>query len=350
VRVLEQTASVGARWRRHYDRLHLHTTREMSSLPGLEIPREFGRWVSRDNLVRYLQLYVDHHGLDIELATTVERIDHAGVDYRVTTSKGAIDARFVIVAGGYNNVPYTPTWPGCETFTGELAHSQEYKNGARYKGKRVLVVGTGNSGAEIAIDLVEHGADVSWSVRTPPTILRREVLGFATQTVGVALQPLPPAIVDPIIKAFGRLTVGDLSRFGLPQPARGAYERALRDRVLPILDVGLVALIRAGRVRPVATIRAFDAASVELVDGQRVTPDAVIACTGYRPALEPIVGHLDVLDRDGRPLVSGGREHETAPRVFFIGYTEGVTGCLREIAADARRVADAIARRATKST
>src|SRR5205807_1824066 len=112
---------------------------------------------------------------------------------------------FVIVGGGYNNVPHMPAWPGRDQFRGEIAHSQRYRNGARLEGKRVLVVGTGNSGAEIAIDLAEHGAEVSWSVRTPPTILPRAVLGVATQTVGVALRPLPPRIVDPIIKLFGLL-------------------------------------------------------------------------------------------------------------------------------------------------
>ncbi|MGA7488069.1 MAG: hypothetical protein WBW74_14170, partial [Xanthobacteraceae bacterium] len=200
-----------------------------------------------------------------------------------------------------------------------------------------------NSGAEIATELADHGAQVWWSYRMPPTILPRSVLGIATQGFGIQLRPLPPAIVDPIVAVFGRITVGNLARFGLPRPTRGAYTGVLRDHVLPILDVGLVGAIRSGRVRPVAAVASFDDTSVEFADGQRRTPDAVIACTGFRPALEPMVGHLDVLDQHGAPLVHGPGQHAAAPGMFFLGYTNAVSGNLREIAAHARRVARAIA-------
>ncbi len=347
VRVLEKTHSVGARWRGHYDRLHLHTTRRMSALPGLEIPRDYGRWVSRDDFARYQEHYVERHGLALELATAVERVDRTDDGWRLSISKGAdkdaVDARWVIVGAGYNNVAFVPSWPGRDRFTAELTHSQHYRDGARYKGRRVLVVGTGNSGAEIATDLADHGAQVWWSFRMPPTILPRSVLGIATQGFGILLRPLPPAIVDPIVAVFGRITVGNLARFGLPRPTRGAYTGVLRDHVLPILDVGLVGAIRSGRVRPVAAVASFDDTSVEFADGQRRTPDAVIACTGFRPALEPMVGHLDVLDQHGAPLVHGPGQHAAAPGMFFLGYTNAVSGNLREIAAHARRVARAIA-------
>jgi putative flavoprotein involved in K+ transport len=346
VRVLDRGSAIGERWRGHYDRLRLHTTRRMSSLPRFEIPIEFGRWVSRDDFVRYLELYVERHRLTVELGTTVERVDRAGPDYCLTTSRGPINATFVIVAGGYNNVPFAPAWPGQDQFAGEISHSRQFRNCSGYRGKRVLVVGSGNSGAEIAMELADHGVDVWWSVRTPPTILPLTMFGVATQGVGVVLRPLPPSIVDPVIKAVGRFSVGDLSQFGLPPPTRGAYLRARQDRVLPILDVGLVASIKARRVQPVAAIRSFDARSVELVDGQRVAPDAVITCTGYRPALEPLVGHLGVLDTKGLPVVVGARDHPNAPGVHFIGYTDGVTGSLREINHDARELARLLSRAA----
>ncbi len=263
-RVLEQSPAIGTRWRGHYDRLRLHTTRRMSSLPGLEIPPRFGRWVSRDDFARYQELYAAHHRISVEAGTSVARIDRvARTDdrggFRVETSRGPIEARHVIVATGYNNVPRTPTWPGTEQFAGELAHSSRFKNGEPYRGKRVIVVGTGNSGAEIATDLADHGATVWWSVRTPPTILRRDLYGIPVQGVGVALEALPPQLVDRVIRVFRRFTVGDLDAFGLPMPARGPYVRALTERVLPILDVGIVAAIRAGRVRVVPEIQRFEA-------------------------------------------------------------------------------------------
>jgi putative flavoprotein involved in K+ transport len=113
----------------------------------------------------------------------------------------------------------------------------------------------------------------------------------------------------------------------------------LRDHVLPILDVGLARAIETGRVEPVPTVAAFDGASVVLADGQRLVPDAVIACTGFRPALEPIVGHLGVLDRDGIPTIHGATEHASAPGMFFLGYTNAISGNLREIAKHAREIA-----------
>jgi putative flavoprotein involved in K+ transport len=347
VRVLEKADALGARWRGHYDRLHLHTTRRMSGLPGLDIPADCGRWVSRDDFVRYQERYVAHHGIDVELGTTVERADRADGGWRLTTSKGPVDARYVVVAAGYNNVPFVPPWPGRDGFTAELTHSREYRSGARYERRRVLVVGTGNSGAEIATDLAEHGAEVWWSFRSPPTILPRAVLGIATQALGVLLRPLSPVIVDPTIAAFGRVVVGDLTKHGLPRPTRGAYTAVLRDHVLPILDVGLVAAVKGGRVRPVGAVASFEGASVVLADGQRLMPDAVVACTGFRPALEHVLGHLGVLGADGVPSVHGVHEHASAPGMFFLGYTNAVSGNLREVAIHARQLARRLGRVST---
>jgi len=343
VRVLEKSNSVGSRWRGHYDRLHLHTTRGMSALPGLSIPKEYGRWVSRDDFASYQEAYANHHGIPLELGTTVERIDRVADHWRVTTSKGVIDARYVVVGAGFNNTSYLPTWPGRESFAGTFLHSKDYKTGATFAGKKVLVVGTGNSGAEIATDLGEHGAQVWWSFRTPPTILPRATLGIATQGFGVMLRPMSPKIVDAIMAGFGKITIGSLAKYGLPKATRGGYTAALRDHVIPVLDVGLVRQIREGHVTPVPTISAFHGAEVELADGQRITPDVVVACTGFRTALEPMIGHLGVLDEDGIPTVSGGDVHPNAPNMHFLGYTNAISGNLREIASHAKKLAKTIA-------
>ena len=344
VRVIERAATVGERWRGHYDRLHLHTTRRLSGLPGLAIPRACGRWVSRDDYARYQEQYAAHHAIAVELGTAVERVERAGNAWRAITSAGAIEARCAIVATGFNNAPVVPTWPGA--FAGELVHSKRYRNGGPYRGKRVLVVGTGNSGAEIAADLAEHGAEVVWSVRTPPTILPRSVLGIATQVLGVVLRPLPPSIVDRIGAAVARLAIGNLAAYGLPRAPRGLYSAMLEDDAIPILDVGLVDALRRGAVRPVAAVAELEGSDVVLADGSRVTPDAVIACTGFRTALEPIVGHLGVLDARGTPLVDGPRDHASAPNLFFVGYTNVISGNLREIGVHARGLARVIAQRA----
>lgn len=348
-RVIERDDAIGARWRRHYERLHLHTTRRLSSLPGFEIPAAFGTWVARDDFAHYLELYAEHHRIRVELGTRALAVEHAGRGFRVETSRGAIDARFVVIASGLHAAPFVPDWPGRDRFAG-LVHSSDYRNAAPYAGMRVVVAGTGNSGAEIATELGERGADVAWSIRTPPTILPRDTFGVATQRVGVALRSLPPRVVDPVVKAYARLAVGDLAPFGLATPSRGAYTRAKEEHVLPVLDVGIVAAVKSGRVRVVPAIRALDEAGVELADGSRLAADAVIACTGYRPDLEALVGGLRVLDARGLPLAGGARDHVRAPGLYFVGYNAGVSGGLREIALDAESLARRLARELTART
>jgi putative flavoprotein involved in K+ transport len=342
--VLEKAAAIGAAWRAHYDRLRLHTERALSGLPGLPIPKRHGKWVARSAVVEYLEQYARHHQIDVRLSTAVERIDRDAQGWKLATANGPVLARAVIVAAGYNHSPHVPDWPGKSTFAGELLHSAQYRNAERFRGRNVLVVGTGNSGAEIAVDLVEGGAAaVRIAVRTAPNILRRNIGALATQRLGIALRRVPPAIVDPIARLVQLLTVGDLKRFGMPPPPRGTYTRA-REGQIPILDVGLVDALKSGRVTVVPAVRAFEGPDVILEGGGRIQPDAVIAATGFRRALEGLVGHLGVLDAQGVPLVHGSSTHPGAPSVYFVGYTNPISGNLREIAIDARKIAKALRR------
>jgi putative flavoprotein involved in K+ transport len=344
--LLERSPRVGEGWRNHYDRLHLHTVRRLSGLPGLPIPPVEGRWVSRDGVARYLDAYARHHALPVRLDTQVERIDRSDSGWTLRTNDGDAEAGVVVVATGYNRVPRIPPWPGRDGFTGRLIHSSAYRNPASFQGDDVLIVGTGNSGAEIAVDLAEGEAGTVWiSVRTPPNILRRDVLGIPTQGLGVMLRRLPPRAVDAVARTTQRVTVGDLSPYGMPPPPRGVYTRLREDDVIPILDVGLIAMLRRRRVTPTAAVAEFDGPEVRLADGIRLRPDAVIAATGYERGLEPLVGHLGILGPHGRPVVHGPKTDSRAPDLHFIGYTNPISGNLREIGIDARRLARAVAGR-----
>lgn len=340
--VLERAAKPAASWRAHYDRLHLHTPRFLSHLPGLRIPAEEGRWVSRDGVVRYLDRYVEHHGIRVRTAVEVTRVDrHAGA-WLVHTASGDVPAATVVVATGHNHTPHVPQWPGLAGFTGEVAHAAGYRNGQPYAGRDVLVVGAGNTGAEVAVDLVEHGARQVWlAVRTPPHILRRQTFGVPATLGGVVMRHLPPRVADALIEPLRRRSVPDLTAHGLPDPGPGAYARAARGEI-PVLDVGLVDAVRDGRVEPVAGVTGFDGSRVLLADGSSVEPEVVIAATGYRRGLEPLVGHLGVLDRTGRPVPRGARTLPAAPRLYFVGFANPVSGMFREIGIEARRVARAV--------
>ncbi|MFE7622615.1 flavin-containing monooxygenase [Streptomyces sp. NPDC057509] len=346
--VLEKSGSVGASWRGHYDRLHLHTTRRWSALPGLPMPRRFGRWVSRDNVVRYLEKYAEHHELEVVTGVEVSRIDRAadGSGWRLSASGGReLTGRAVVVATGFNHTPHLPDWPGRETFTGELLHASDYRAPAPYAGKDVLVVGVGNTGAEIAVDLVEGGAQrVRLAVRTVPHIVRRSTAGWPAQATGILVRRLPVALVDRAGRLMSRIAVPDLAEHGLPRPDTGLYSR-VKEGAIPVQDVGLIDAVKRGRVVPVAAVESFEKDAVVLADGTRLTPDAVIAATGYRRALEPLVGHLGVLDARGRPVAHGRRTPKQAPGLYFTGFTNPISGMLRELARDAEK----IARRASRT-
>ncbi|HEY9328913.1 MAG TPA: NAD(P)/FAD-dependent oxidoreductase [Streptomyces sp.] len=347
--VLEKSTDVGASWRRHYDRLHLHTTRRWSALPGLPMPRRFGRWVSRDDVVRYLEKYVEHHELEVVTGVEVSRIDRAadGTGWRLTATGGReLTGRAVVVATGYNHTPRIPDWPGRDTFTGELLHASTYRNPAPYAGRDVLVVGVGNTGAEIAVDLVEGGASrVRIAVRTVPHIVRRSTAGWPAQATGILVRRLPVALVDRAGGLMARVAVPDLAEQGLPRPDTGLYSR-VRDGAIPVQDVGLIDAVKSGRVVPVAAVESFDEDAVVLADGTRITPDTVIAATGYLRALEPLVGHLGVLDARGRPVAHGGRTPKQAPGLYFTGFTNPISGMFREMALDAQKIAKRLARTA----
>lgn len=345
--VLERSDHIANSWRNHYDRLHLHTVRWLSHLPGYKLPRRLGNWVAKDDLVEYLERYAEVHNLDVRTGVEVDRVDREGDGWIVRTSEGDFEADRVIVATGYNKHPFLPDWPGMESYTGELMHSAYYKNPEPYRDKDVLVVGTGNSGAEICVDLVEGGArSVRVSVRTPPAVQKRDTFGFPGQAIGVLMRHVPIPVMDRLAPAMQKAAVGDLSEYGLPLPPLGAFSRFVANDVTPILDVGLVPLLKQRKVEVVAAVDGFDGDDVLLADGTRIQPQGVIAGTGFKRGLEPLVGHLGVLEPGprGRPVVHGAETHPQAPGLHFIGYSNPISGMLREIAIVARRIARAVSR------
>jgi putative flavoprotein involved in K+ transport len=340
--ILEAGPEPGAAWRSRYDRLRLHTPRLLSGLPGFRIPRRFGRWVARDDLLEYFRAYSERHGLDVRTSAQVTRIDEDGTGWRLETAHGPIRAEQVVVATGYNGAPHVPEWPGREGFTGELIHSAEYVNPAPFRDRDVLVVGAGNSGAEIAHDVIDGGAKrVRLSVRTPPQIVRRATAGIPAQLIGMAIRRVPPHWVDPISKTQRKLSIPDLAAHGLPRPEQGIRTSFIATGTTPILDVGIVDAVRRGRVEIVAAVEAFDGADVLLADGSRIQPEVVIAATGFRAALDDLVGHLGVLTPRGLPAKTDG--DAALPGLWFVGFVPTLGGQLREGSIAARKVADAIA-------
>jgi putative flavoprotein involved in K+ transport len=340
--ILEAGVEPGAAWRERYDRLRLHTPRLLSGLPGRRIPRRFGRWVPRDGLLEYLGEYADAEGLDVRTGARVERLERDGDAWRLDTAQGPLRAERVVVATGYNGAPFVPDWPGLDGFIGEFLHSSAYRNPAGLRDRDVLVVGVGNSGAEIATDVAEEGAArTRLSVRTPPQILRRATAGIPAQLIGIAIRKVPPSWVDPISKAQRRLSIPDLAAQGLPRPEIGVRTSFITTGTTPVLDVGIVDAVRRGRVEIVAAVESFEGGDVLLTDGSRIDPDVVIAATGFRAGLDELAGHLGVLDRRGVPVATDGEP--ALPGLWFVGFKPTLGGQLREGSIAARNVAAAVA-------
>ena len=128
------------------------TNKGSSALPGLDFPADFPRYPSRAQVVSYLEQYAAHFGLKPSFDEAVTRVEPDADGWAVTTPKRRLVSKHVVLATGYTRVPLVPTWPGQDTFGGEVLHSSRYQNGAKWTGKAVLVVGFGNSGGEIAIE------------------------------------------------------------------------------------------------------------------------------------------------------------------------------------------------------
>jgi len=275
----------------------------------------------------------------VRLRTRVERIDPDGGRWTVRTSAGDFPAEHVVVAAGYEHTPYVPEWPGRDRFRGALLHAADYRNPEPFRDRDVLVVGPGCSGMEIAYDLAEGGAArVRLAVRTPPNILVRSPIG---PVFALALMRVRPDRADRVVNFVRSKEVGDLTEYGLPVPEEGTFSRLRRLGVAPaIVDKVVIEAIRERRIEIVASPEALDETGVALADGVRIEPDAVIAATGYRSGLEPMVGHLGVLDDEGTPRAVAAEP--AAPGLRFVGYVH-IPAQMRYGGIEGKRAAKAIA-------
>ncbi|HEY6654138.1 MAG TPA: NAD(P)/FAD-dependent oxidoreductase [Solirubrobacterales bacterium] len=319
--VVDQADRIASSWRSRYDSLRLNTWRPFSHLPGRRFPKGTPTFPSRDQLVDHLERHAAEDGIELRLGTRVERIDRADGEWVISSSAGELRSSQVIVATGHEQTPVIPDWPGRETFEGELLHTSEYRNPGPFEGKRVLVVGPGCSGMEIAKELAEGGASEVWlAVRTPPNLLLRQGPGpVPGDLIGTLLWHLPTRMGDRIARFGARMDFGDLAEYGLPRPETGVFtDVRTRGKVPAIVDAEVIEAIKEGRIEVVAAVASLDSSKVDLADGTRIEPESVICATGYRRALEPLLGHLGVLGDRGLPRTIGHRS--AAPGLRFIGF------------------------------
>lgn len=345
--ILDRNERTGSSWLERYDRLHLHTVRGFSRLAHLPIPRRYPKYLSREMYAEYLQHYAQAFDLEIVHGCEVDALERsAGNAFLIRSSAGEIAAGAVVVATGMYAQPLFPASAGLDDYRGIAMHAQKYRNGSAFEGMRVLVVGMGNSGAEIAADLVEHNAAfVALSLRTPPPVVPRDVAGVPVQLFGIALSHVPPGVADRTASLIARLALGDLSRYGLP----AAQWRPFSANRIPVIDAGFVRHLRCGRIAMRPPAAQFDAAGVTFPTGARERYDAVIFATGYSTGLERWLHVPGALNEDGVPI-SGCGEAACQPGLYFMGFIQSHRGVLYEIAHASVRLARTIAATAASNS
>jgi cation diffusion facilitator CzcD-associated flavoprotein CzcO len=339
--IVEREASVASAWRRHYERLHLHTDKKRSHLPMRPFPSAAPRYVPRQQVVEYLDDYAAEFDLTPCLNTAVETVTPTEGGWRVYTSDGNLTARVVIAATGISQQPKFGDWPGLGTFPGTILHSREYHRPEDLPVQRVLVIGFGNSGGEIALDLAEAGKQVDMAVRSPVTLLPKELFGQPIGNFELLQKFLPYRVVDRLTAPILRAKLGDYAQYGLRKNTKGPIAQVREDGRIPLIDLGTLTLIKQGRIKVRPGLERLEETTVHFTDGTQGDFDAILMATGYVVDLRDMFPDTpQVLDAEGRPLRSG---EELAPGLWFCSYHPVPNGQLKEISLQAVKIADEVA-------
>lgn len=342
VEILERARRIAPAWHGHYDRLHLHTHRNRSALPMLPIPKTVARYPSRQDFIAYLETYASTFGLRPHLDCAVHQVRREAGVWQVAHGNGIDHAEAVIFATGLNGTPYRPDLPGQSSFPGPVLHSSGYRNAESFRDMHVLVVGFGNSGGDIALDLAEAGVSVTLSQRGPVNILPHDLFGIPITSMGGLRKVLPYRLADALTAPIMRAKIGRPEHYGLQSAGKGPAAQVIEDGRVPLIDNGTLAAIRRGAIRMRPAIARIADQAVKFVDDTEDQVDAIILATGYRTDLRKLLPDAhEVLDGSGLPLQIGAPGPGNG--LFFCSYKASADGQLFQTAREARAIAAAIA-------
>jgi len=336
--VLERGDAVGHTWANLYDSLTLHTGKHLSSLPGLRFPRAYPLFVPRPLFCDYLRRYAETFRLPVETGSAVTAVRRDDGVWRVSTARGDHTARAVVIATGIVANPQRPRFRGAESFRGRLTHSVEYRNPAPYVGRRVLVVGVGNSGAEIGSEIARAGGGgvVTIAVRSGANVVPRTMFGLPIQYLAYWVRKLPRPAQEAIVAGVRKLTELRRGPSVLPRPRHSPLE------AIPVIGFHLVDAIRAGLIRVKPGLAEFTPEGARFADDSVEPFDDVILATGFAPALGPL-GTAVRTDAKGFALRTARVASVDQPNLYFVGHNYDATGGLYNIRVDSRLVARRIA-------
>lgn len=322
---LERHGGVGGLWDIEnpgspmYESAHLISSRTMSALSGFPMPASYPDYPRHDRVLAYLRDFARERSLEqtIEFGRAVDAVEpHAG-SATVTLGDERRTYRGVICATGTNWDPIVPEWPG--TPQADVRHVLHYRSPDELRGKRVLVVGLGNSGADIACDAARVASAAYVSVRRGYHFVPKHIFGTPADVFAHDGPRLPLWLETPVFGFLLRLLVGNTQKLGMPKPDHRVLESH------PLMNDQLLSHLRHGDLRLVADVERFDGDDVVLRDGERLGVDLVLLATGYTrriPYLDP--AHLDGNWAAGQLLTSFSRKYDS---LFTLGFAE-INGAL----------------------
>ncbi len=330
-----ERGNVAESWSRLYDSLTLHTGKHMSHLPGMRYPRGTKLFLSRDTFLEYLHEYRRRFALPIASGTEVTSLERSGDGWRVTANGETIAADAVVVASGIISNPRVPKIPGLEEFRGEVRHSITYRRPDEVRGKRVLVVGAGNSAGEIASELGREGIDTTVAVRSGANVVPLQILGIPIQYLAWVIRSLPKPAREVIVTAMRKVTELRNGPPVLPRPAVGPLD------AIPLIGFRLVDAIRDGSVKLRGGVERMTPTGVQFADGSEEPFDVVLLATGFRAAIG-FLGPLVRTDDRGFGMRRDRVVSVDQPNLYFVGHNYDATGGLTNIRRDAPLAAQAV--------
>ncbi|XP_057468759.1 probable indole-3-pyruvate monooxygenase YUCCA11 [Actinidia eriantha] len=302
--VLEREDCCASLWKnRSYDRLKLHLAKQYCQLPNMPFPDDAPTFVPKSGFIRYLDNYVSRFKVNPLYGQSVRSAVYEGGRWRVEAVSGETSVkmfvgRFLVVATGENSERFVPKVVGLEGFGGGVLHSCEYVNGERFRDKDVLVVGSGNSGMEIAFDLSNYGVRTAISIRSPVHVLTKEMV----QVGMYLLKWLPCSAVDSIAQSLSKLKYGDLSQYGIRTPTKGPFYLKRTTARSPVIDVGTIYKIKTGEIQVFPSLSHVKGDTIEFVSGKAVRFDAIVFATGYRTTVRKwLKDDGDLFNDNGMP-------------------------------------------------
>ncbi|KAL8236371.1 hypothetical protein R6Q59_017452 [Mikania micrantha] len=311
--VIERADCIASLWQKcTYDRLKLHLPKKFCQLPKLPFPEDYPEYPTKKQFIAYLENYAQKFDINPQFNESVQsaKYDEACQLWRVVTvstigsnpSETEYICQMLVVATGENAEGIVPEIDGLQEFSGEVIHAKDYKSGEKYTGKKVLVVGCGNSGMELSLDLSNHNANPSMVVRSSVHILPREIMGKSTFDLAMMLlQWLPLWLVDKLLLILTWFILGNTQKYGINRPSLGPLQLKNQHGKTPVLDIGALEKIRSGDIAVVPGIKRFNSNSVELVNGETLDIDSVVLATGYRSNVPYWLQETEFFAKNGFP-------------------------------------------------